>query len=317
MPPARSSSPRRALVLGCGGVAGGAWSVAVLHHLEQQSGWDVRDAAVLMGTSVGAVLAAQLGGGRSVEQLLACQQQRSSGCQWDHDRDAGGALPPLPAPGLNNPALAMLALRGRVPALTGLCGLLPRGRLDMAPFRRLSEEVQTPDGWVPHPATWIIAADSTSGRRVAFGRDDAPRATLSDAVCASYGVPGWCPPVKIGSRHYLDGGIVSPTSADLLLDRNVDEVILLAPMASRHPGRPGNALERLERRLRRYMTTRVDQEEAALKQRGKKVVRLEPGPEDLAAFGYNMMDPRRRRQILETALRTGAPLVRQGLAVLR
>ena len=37
-------SPRRALVLGCGGVAGGAWSIAALHHLEQKLDWDARDA---------------------------------------------------------------------------------------------------------------------------------------------------------------------------------------------------------------------------------------------------------------------------------
>ena len=54
-------SPRRALVLGCGGVAGGAWSIAALHHLEQKLDWDARDADILIGTSAGAVLATLLG----------------------------------------------------------------------------------------------------------------------------------------------------------------------------------------------------------------------------------------------------------------
>ena len=67
-------SPRRALVLGCGGVAGGAWSIAALHNLEQQLDWDARDADILIGTSAGAVLATLLGSGISVDQLLACQQ---------------------------------------------------------------------------------------------------------------------------------------------------------------------------------------------------------------------------------------------------
>ena len=64
-------SPRRALVLGCGGVAGGAWSIAALHHLEQKLDWDARDADILIGTSAGAVLATLLGSGVSVDQLLA------------------------------------------------------------------------------------------------------------------------------------------------------------------------------------------------------------------------------------------------------
>lgn len=41
-----------------------------------------------------------------------------------------------------------------------------------------------------------------------------------------------------------------------------------------------------------------------LKAAGKRVIRLEPNAEDLAAIGYNMMDPARRRAELETALRT-------------
>ena len=42
---ANPTSPRRALVIGCGGVAGGAWSIAALHQLEQQLGWPADDAA--------------------------------------------------------------------------------------------------------------------------------------------------------------------------------------------------------------------------------------------------------------------------------
>ena len=91
--------PRRALVLGCGGVAGGAWSIAALHHLEQQLNWDARDADILIGTSAGAVLATLLGSGVSVAQLLACQQGTSQQCRWDHDHDTGGPAPALPVPG--------------------------------------------------------------------------------------------------------------------------------------------------------------------------------------------------------------------------
>ena len=304
-----NSTPRRALVLGCGGVAGGAWSIAALHHLEQHLGWDARDAEVLVGTSVGAVLATLLGSGVSVADLLACQQGRNEHCRWNHDTDTGGALPPRPGARLTGTALTLKGLRGQVSPLTALCGLAPRGRFDMTPFRRLIDDATAGAGWVDHPATWIIAVDTATGKRVPFGRGGAPRPAIADAVCASYGVPGWCPPVTVNGRTYIDGGVASPTSADLLVDSGVDEVIVLAPMAARQTDRPRSPLARVERRGRRYMTGIVDREVRALENAGKKVIRIEPDARDLAAFGYNMMDPKRRRRVLDTALVSTADTV--------
>src|ERR1039457_1017357 len=44
----------------------------------------------------------------------------------------------------------------------------------------------------------------------------------------------------------------------------------------------------------------------ALRSLGIRVTVLTPGPEDLAAMGVNLMDPRRRTAVLETSLRTSA-----------
>ena len=156
---ASSSSPRRALVIGCGGVAGGAWSIAALHHLQQQLNWDARDADILVGTSAGAVLATLLGSGVSVAQLRDCQQGTSDHCQWDHDTDTGGALPPLPGARFTGAKLALKGLRGEISPLTAICGLLPRGQFDMAPFRQLVNTATAGKDWVSHPATWIMAVD--------------------------------------------------------------------------------------------------------------------------------------------------------------
>jgi NTE family protein len=43
-----------------------------------------------------------------------------------------------------------------------------------------------------------------------------------------------------------------------------------------------------------------------LRAAGIAVTMLTPGPEDLAAIGANLMDPRRCRAVLETSLRTSA-----------
>ncbi|MFZ5724192.1 MAG: patatin-like phospholipase family protein [Pseudomonadota bacterium] len=305
---------KRALVLGCGGVAGAAWSIAVLAALQEQLDWDPRDADIFVGTSAGAVLSALLAAGVGVDRMLASQHGTAHDCIWNHDTDTGGALPPVPDLRFTGLQLAIDGLRGKLNPLTAVTGLLPHGRADMQPFMNLIDSVVPAGQWAPHPATWIMAVDTQTGERVPFGHRDAPSLPLNRAVCASYAVPGWCPPVTAGGRTYIDGGVASPVSADILLDSNVAEAIVLAPMASTHPDRPQAPLARIERRVRRYMTGIVDREVSALEDAGIRVVRLEPGAEDLEAFGFNMMDPARRQRVFATALRTAPETVRHALA---
>ncbi|OUR89075.1 hypothetical protein A9Q81_22410 [Gammaproteobacteria bacterium 42_54_T18] len=52
------------------------------------------------------------------------------------------------------------------------------------------------------------------------------------------------------------------------------------------------------------MYSRLSGRYAVLKQAGKRVIRIEPGPDDLAAFGGNLMDTRRRQRVFETAMKT-------------
>jgi NTE family protein len=106
-----------------------------------------------------------------------------------------------------------------------------------------------------------MAVDYDSGRRVAFGRAGAPPATLPEAVVASCSIPGWYRPTIIGGRRYVDGGVRSPTSLDLLAEVDLDEVYVLAPMASHVVDAPRNAYARLERRFRWLVTIGLQHEE--------------------------------------------------------
>jgi NTE family protein len=133
-------------------------------------------------------------------------------------------------------------------------------------------------------------------------------------VCASYAVPGVCPPVAWQGSTYLDGGIASPASADFLLGTGVDEAIVLAPMASMQMDNPRSPLAKIERRVRRYMTAIVDREVAQLRAAGIRVIRIDPGPEDLAAIGFNMLDPGRRERVFQTACGTAGQAVRAALS---
>ena len=316
----------RAVVLGGGGVLGAAWMIGALAALEQTYGWDPRDAQVLVGTSAGSVLAGLLGCGVTVETLINHQRgiPAPGDPQVDFDADdaSGGPLPPRPKLGIGSTALLAQAVRhpGRMPPLAVLSGLAPRGqgRLDAVAglIQSAVELAAAGSSWAPHPATWIIAMDYETGRRVPFGRPGAPPATLAEAVTASCSIPGWYPPVSIDGRRYVDGGTLSPTSLDLVAGRGLDEVVVLAPMVSFEFDEPASVVGRLERRFRRAMTRRVLHEAGKVRRQGTSVTILGPGREDLEAIGVNLMDPRRRISVLETSLRTSAAALAGGDATL-
>lgn len=307
--------PRRALVLGCGGVLGGAWTIAALESLERELGWDAREADLLIGTSVGAVLAALLGAGVPVTQMVASQLGTAPDCVWNHERDTGGIFPPLPRAKLIAPHWLTSRQPSNLSWFSAAVGLLPEGSADMSGFRRLINHA-VPDGtWVKHPNTWMMAVDQDSGERVALGKAGSPTPPIADAVCASYGVPAWCPPVQIEGRRYVDGGIASPTSADFVLGQAIDEVIVLAPMASHDLDRPLPLTPAwIERQVRRYMTQVVDAEVAKLRQAGLKVMVIDPIAADLQAIGYNLMDYHRRLDVFLTAQRTSTASIQAQLS---
>jgi NTE family protein len=130
--------------------------------------------------------------------------------------------------------------------------------------------------------------------------------SLADAVVASCSIPGWYEPKSIDGRRYVDGGVSSSTSLDLVARAGLDEVYVLAPMASYVMDRPWNPATQLERMVRRVVTLGLSRETGKVRATGARVTVLTPGPEDLAAIGANLMNPRARRVVLETSLRTSA-----------
>lgn len=303
---------RRGLVLGAGGVLGYTWTVAALHAYEQTTGRDARSVDVCVGTSAGAVAAALLGRGVPVDALLRHQRGEPAAedppIDWDYDVDSGGAVPPRPGFGLGSPRLAARALRHprALPLPASLAAVAPRGRGTLTPLGGMIDRLAG-TGWPDGPRPWIVAFDYDAGRRVAFGAPDAPVADLPAAVMASCAIPGWFAPVSIGARRYVDGGVSSPTSLDLLVGSAgpaVDEVVVLAPMVSFAYDRPRSPVARAERWWRRKLTRRLEREAAAVRARGVRVTMVGPGPRDLAVMGANLMDPRRRTAVLQTALET-------------
>ena len=308
---ARSLGPV-ALVLGAGGVLGAAWMTGALARLAERLPGPVGNVDLVIGTSAGSVLAAALRCGTPFEEITAWQRGQATGPLTESVALAAqdGPLPPLPRMRFGSVPLACAALITplRVPPWVGVSAWLPHGRGRHTALRSLITGLQHragPAGWPGRP-TWISAVDYDTGQRVLFGRDGAPPASLTDAVVASCSIPGWYEPAVIGGRRYVDGGVRSMTSLDVLAGTDIQDVYVLAPMASTETDHPLQPHLRMERRLRQVLTHVLVRQARALAAQGKRVTVLTPGPRDLAAMGVNLMDPRRRQAVLELSFRTSA-----------
>jgi NTE family protein len=330
-----AAKPRRAIVLGGGGVLGFAWTLGALSAVEEVAGFDVRTVDVVIGTSAGSVAAALLGCGLPVEAICRHHQGQPAVddpvFDYDYATATGSALPPRPRLRPGSPRLFADAVRrrGGGSALVALSGLLPVGRGTLAPVHDLIAGVAAQAGfeadWPARPRPWIVAVDYRTGRRIVFGRDGlaagpdrVPRivrqARLADAVTASCSIPGWYPPHVIDSVPYIDGGTASNASVDVVGSTTVTEAYVLAPMASVETDRPRSAVARVERAIRRAVTRGVLADVAVLRASGVRVCLITPGPEDLSAIGVNLMNPATRTEVLETSRVSSAATLRRQLS---
>jgi NTE family protein len=318
---------RVGLVLGAGGVLGGAWLTGGLHALAEETDWDPGSAEFIVGTSAGGMIGALTAAGvppwfmvaHSAGESFAGVSAADGRPAAEADRAAGAVfrlhrgLPPL---GPGSLRMALTALRnplGHTP-LQMMAGWLPAGVVSTDSLKDIVRRA-VPERWVGHPNFWAVACDYQSGRRTAFGRLDAPNVEIADAVAGSCAIPGFYRPVKIGNRRYVDGGICSASNVDLVAGRGLDLVICLNPLSSgtelaidhsRPPGRLGPLDPRdwLGALSRQANGRRLGHEAGKVRRFGSEVLLIEPTPEDHTAMGHNLMSPTRRQQVIETAART-------------
>src|SRR5450755_962070 len=102
----RAGAPRVGLVLGAGGVAGGAFHAGVLAAIAEATGWDPRRATVVVGTSAGSITGASLIAGLSAGDLLARSEGRPMSAAGTRLMAGVGPprRPPPPARGHRGPA---------------------------------------------------------------------------------------------------------------------------------------------------------------------------------------------------------------------
>jgi NTE family protein len=301
------------LVLGAGGVLGGAYHAGVLAALSEGTGWDPRTAELIVGTSAGANTAASLRGGLSAADHLARatdQPLSPEGAaltagfpgrlRLPQPHEAG-RRPPWDyrpqAPWLLGPAF----LRpGRPRWGVALAGLVPEGRLPTAVLGDRVRPLHT--GRWPDAPTWVVAYRTGDGRRAVFGRDDIDVADLATAVEASSAVPGRFRPVRIESGRYLDGAVHSPSNADLVAGLGFDLVVVSSPMTSA----PGvrTADDPLGARARAWFAGLLQREIAAVTGKDTPVLCLEPSERDVALLRADGPEDDRVPEVAESAYRS-------------
>jgi len=314
---------RVGLVLGAGGVLGGAWLTGGLEALARETGWDPAGADYVVGTSAGSMIGALCASGVPPWFMVA----HSAGETFDGVTDADGrpaadadrsggavfklerALPPI-GPGSIQLALRSAARPHRHTPAAVVAGWLPRGVISTKSLQDVIRRV-VPRGWSEHPNLWVVACDYATGRRVPFGREGAAEAELAKAVAASCAIPGFYHPVTIGGRRYVDGGLYSNSNLDLLRAEQLDLVICLNPTSTLNPVRAWNPAERLAAIARRDSGRRLGSEAKKLRAAGTRVVLIQPTGKDLEVMGSNLMSRRRRHEVITTAIETVGEQLRE------
>lgn len=252
----------RALVLGGGGVTGVAWELGLLAGLAGH-GLRLDEADLVVGTSAGSVVGAQVRSGTPPAQLYESQLR-----------------PPreeVPAR-LGTAVLLRWAWAGgrgrdaaRARARIGAMALSARTPSEQS--RRAVIAARLPSADWPAARLLVTAVDAASGEFVVFDADSG--VPLVDAVGASCAVPGVWPPVTIGDRRFVDGGVRSPVNADLAA--GCERVVVLAPTRAAVGPMP-----------------RLSAQVAALRSEGARVAVVSPDRAARTAIGRNVLDPARR-----------------------
>jgi NTE family protein len=264
------TSPRsgRALVLAGGGVAGIAWMLGMIDGLRRRD-VDLAAADLIVGTSAGACVGAAVATG-ALEQAVELQRRA----------DTSEIVVPFDA-------ATYFATVSRLEAdapdprtgLLRIASMDPLGPTVSEAERRGVIAARLPVHDWPRKRLLVTAIDAQDGELVTFDRESG--VDLVDAVTASCALPGVWPTAALDGRRYVDGGIRSPTNADLAAGH--DFVVIVVPIP-----------------LIDYFRERLARETALLSSSDIHVIAADEA--SLAAIGPNAMHPARRGVALDAGL---------------
>jgi NTE family protein len=227
---------KRGLVLAGGGLAGIAWELGILRGIEDESAGAARallDCDVVIGTSAGSAVAAQLGSGHSLDELY---ERQITGVSKEIDPKVDiDDITALFLKALSDPDATTAQKLQRIGQVASSTATVSEAvRRDVIAQRLPSHD------W-PDRDLRITAIDIGTGELMAFDRKSGVE--LVDAVAASCAVPGAWPPVTIGERRYMDGGVGSTMNLSVADDCDVVVVLVPSGKGTPSPFGPDPALE--------------------------------------------------------------------------
>lgn len=249
-----------ALVLSGGGITGIAWELGVLAGL-RDAGVDLATADAMIGTSAGSVVGAQITSGTALDELYERQIAPPDG----EIASSLGMATMLTLVGSVVMARDVRSARRRVGRMALAASTVPEEQRVKVIRSRLPRHE-----WPADRRLLVTAVDTATGELGVFGRDSG--VPLVDAVAASCAVPGVWPPVTIGGRRWMDGGMRTMANADLA--HGYRRVVILAPLRMSTPLTPG-----------------PQQQAAQLRRNGVDVVVVQPDAATREALGRNPLDP--------------------------
>jgi NTE family protein len=273
------TSNKRALVLAGGGAAGNAWELGLIAGLSD-AGVDVTEADLIVGTSAGSTVAAQITSGTRPAELYAAilgEVHQSRTGETGSDR---GRAPRFSGPsylewsnGIISAAEDASDMRRRMGAAA-----LHMDASDGSRSTRWRDIVaaRLPSRHWPQHRVLITAVDARTGEPVVFDRHSG--IDLVDAVAASTSA---MTPYRIGESRYINGGYRRSENADLAA--GCGRVLVLSPFGGR---------SRMPLEWGMDLATQVDE----LRAGGSRVETVFPDGGAGDVFDANALDPSTRPQ---------------------
>jgi NTE family protein len=290
----------RALVLGGGGTSGNAWLIGVIAGLFD-AGLDVTEADLIIGTSAGSTVAAQITSTTRPTELLAAILAAVPRPRTGPAGSDAGRVPIGPAANHMEITSAIIAAAEDAADMRRRMGAAAL-ETDAASHRsaqtqwRATVAARLPSQLWPQRRMLIPAVDAHTGEPVVFDRHSG--VDLVDAVAASTSNGFGVPPYSIADRRYINGGYRRNENADLAV--GYARVLVLSPFSgrSRHPLDWGM-----------HLATQVDE----LRARGSRVETIFPdsNSQNALGVGMNMMDPSTRPPAGQAGYTQGGALAEQ------
>jgi NTE family protein len=272
----------RALVLTGGGSAGVGWETGLLLGLLER-GIDLSDADLIVGTSAGSVVGAQLATGQDFRSI---KDSYGQGVAGSLDETKGS---------VDTEELMHAAADQQVDDASDHDRMVRFGRLALehdpfpedlwrANFAQFADQ--------PFPANYACTAiDCESGEFRVW--DAAAGAPFDAAVASSCAAPGIFPAVTIDGRRFYDGGVCSATNAQLA--RGHDKVLVLhMTIVLPDPSGNGSTIQAPDA---------YPAERELLERTGSEVETVDPSAAVAAVMGINYLDPARIPDVIDASLR--------------